>query len=265
MNTEGLSSYYNQISKLPLLTLEEEESLVNIIYNSESSEAAKKRAKDKLVTSNLRFVFKEARRRSKKNATLFEELVSLGNLGLLKALDKYEPSRGVRFLSYAGWWVMQHQLKGQANERLVALPLWKQQLAQLIAKQVDEKGEPLTKEELMNLFPNYNIKDLQDLQSTQYLTRYLDDFPDYAYATEELEESILDMLEKEELEKGLNKLEEPDRSLLILFFGLGDSTKLTNSEIAKKLDMKPERVRRNISKAVKKLRNIIISGTYSQK
>ena len=85
MSTEALSTYYELISKQPLLSVEEERELVNTIFFEDCSELKKKRARDKLITANLRFVFQAARRRAKKgDQHQFEELVCLGNEGLLK-------------------------------------------------------------------------------------------------------------------------------------------------------------------------------------
>ncbi len=257
--SEALTDYYERISKQPILSVEEEKELVNTIYYKDCSTAEKKRAKDRLLTANLRFVFQAARRRSKRGDThQFEELVSLGNEGLMKGLEKYNPAMGVRFLSYAGWWVMQHQLKGQASMRLVSLPLWKQQLAALIAKEVDAKGSVLTEEELEIAFPMHKVKDLLDLQSCKYLTNYLDDYEDDTFLTTPMEEDILEIVEKEDLIRKVMSLSDPYSEVLMSYYGLHGHDKIHIADIAKKLGMSPQKVRRTIPRAIKLLQGLYL-------
>jgi RNA polymerase primary sigma factor len=260
MSTEALSTYYELISKQPLLSVEEERELVNTIFFEDCSELKKKRARDKLITANLRFVFQAARRRAKKgDQHQFEELVCLGNEGLLKGLEKFNPSAGVRFLSYAGWWVMQHQLRGQAHMRLVALPVGKQQLSLLIQKEVDQLGRKMTTEELKERFPKNGLKELIELQEYRYLTSYIEDEDSQeSFHTSTLEDDILDMIEKEELYAAIAKLPEVYSVILISHFGLEDEDKRNLQEIAKKLDLTPERVRRLIPKAFKRLQETFL-------
>lgn len=260
--SDALTDYYNYIVQQPLLSLEEEKELVNTIFCKDCSQAEKKKAKDRLLTANLRFVFHSARRRAvKADSFMFEELVSLGNEGLIKGLEKYDPSVGVRFLSYAGWWVMQHQLKGQANMRLVSLPLWKQQLAALIGKEVTRLGRPLTEEELEDKFPGHKARDLVDLQHCRYLSVSIEDYEGDPFTTSDLEEDLLEMIEKEELIEKVNSLPELDRELITLYYGLGNCDKMHITDIAKKMSMSPERIRRCIPKVIKKLQDKFLGAS----
>jgi len=257
--SDALTDYYNHIIKQPLLSLEEEKELVDIIYYRECSPAEKKRAKDKLITSNLRFVFQSARRRAKKlDSYAFEELVSLGNEGLIKGLEKYDPTKGVRFLSYAGWWVMQHQLKGQASMRLVALPLWKQQLGALISKEVEKKGRKLTNEELEDRFPEHKLKDLVDLQSSFYLSSSMSDFEEETFLTPAIEEDVLDMISKEELLRKMQELQPLYCTVLSLYYGVGEYDKHSIPDIAKKLGISVEVTRRTVPRALKRLQGLFL-------
>lgn len=257
--SEALTDYYNHIIKQPLLSLEEEKELVDIIYYRDCSEAEKKRAKDKLITSNLRFVFQSARRRAKKlDSYAFEELVSLGNEGLIKGLEKYDPTKGVRFLSYAGWWVMQHQLKGQASMRLVALPLWKQQLGALISKEVEKKGRKLTDEELEQRFPEHKLRDLIDLQSSFYLSSSMSDFEEDTFLTPAIEDDVLEIIGKEELLKKISELPALEGTVLSLYYGVGDYDKYSIPDIAKRLDISVEVARRTVPRAIKRLQGLFL-------
>src|SRR4051812_32537424 len=129
-----LSQYYEAICKEPMLSKQEEKRLILIYKNPSTSEVDRGKTKDKVIKSNLRFVFKQAKYYSKNDPTTFEELISAGNEGLLVGLEKYRPAEGKEFLTYAGWWVKQRILKAMSQMRIVSLPIWKQQLSAKIAK-----------------------------------------------------------------------------------------------------------------------------------
>ena len=97
-STDSVRMYLKDISKYPLLTPEQERELAVKAINGD------KQAKDKLIESNLRFVVSIAKQYQGKGLEL-EDLISTGNLGLIRAVDSFEPERELRFLSYAGWWI----------------------------------------------------------------------------------------------------------------------------------------------------------------
>lgn len=97
-STDSVRMYLKDISKYPLLTPEQERELAIKAINGD------KQAKDKLIESNLRFVVSIAKQYQGKGLEL-EDLISTGNLGLIRAVDSFEPERELRFLSYAGWWI----------------------------------------------------------------------------------------------------------------------------------------------------------------
>jgi RNA polymerase primary sigma factor len=117
-----LSRYYSEICKTPLLTKEEEFDLFMELNDPAISEKEKAKIKDKIIKANLRFCFKTAKKYSKNDPDIFEELICAGNDGLLVGLEKFKPSMNVRFLSYAGWWVQQRILKEMSKMRIVSLP-----------------------------------------------------------------------------------------------------------------------------------------------
>lgn len=117
-----LSQYYTQICKHPLLSREEEHDLFMELSDPTTTEKEKDRIKNKIIKSNLRFVFKTAKKFSKNDPDIFEELIAAGNEGLLVGMEKFELSKNVRFLSYSGWWVLQRILKEMSKMRIVALP-----------------------------------------------------------------------------------------------------------------------------------------------
>lgn len=114
---EILSSYLQAIDKIPLLSYEEEYELALKVKNGD------KKSRDKLANSNLRFVVSIAKKYRGQGMSL-EDLISEGNIGLLTAIDKFEPEKGYHFISYAVWWIRQAILKALAEQsRPVRLPL----------------------------------------------------------------------------------------------------------------------------------------------
>ena len=112
-----LSMYLKEINKVPLLTREEEVELC------EKARKGDKAAKDKIIKANLRFVVKVAKKYQNHGLDL-TDLISEGNIGLMTAIEKFEPSRGYHFISYAVWWINQAILKAVSEKsRAIRLPL----------------------------------------------------------------------------------------------------------------------------------------------
>ncbi|MBR0031032.1 MAG: RNA polymerase sigma factor RpoD/SigA [Treponema sp.] len=114
-----LSSYMNEVNKIPLLTAEEENALAIKAKNGD------KKAAEKIVKSNLRFVVKVANEYLNPKNTVFDitDLISEGNIGLLSAIDHFDPSKGIKFISYAVWWIRQSILKAIGEHgRSIRLP-----------------------------------------------------------------------------------------------------------------------------------------------
>ncbi|MBQ3669942.1 MAG: sigma-70 family RNA polymerase sigma factor [Treponema sp.] len=114
-----LSSYMNEINKIPLLTAEEENALAVQAKNGDRNAA------EKIVEANLRFVVKIANEYVNPKNTMFDitDLISEGNIGLLSAIDHFDPSKGIKFISYAVWWIRQSILKAIGEHgRSIRLP-----------------------------------------------------------------------------------------------------------------------------------------------
>lgn len=192
------------------------------------------------------------------NTDQFEELISAGNEGLLAAIDKFKPSKEVRFLTYAGWWVRQRQLKQMAMMRLVALPIWKQQLASRIKRVLDKYDTIPPIEELRELLPDVSDKYLRELSGTRYLTFYLEDMPD----EEVVEQCFLDDLIKEMDEELLkqrmkDELEEEEYNLLTRNFGLDTGIEMPITDMVRESGdvLKKEELRKVRRSALSKLRS----------
>jgi RNA polymerase sigma factor (sigma-70 family) len=235
---DSSTQYYNEICKMPLMKREEEEQLFAEYYRQDTSESRRKEIRDKIIQSNLRFVFKTARNFAKNELGLFPDLISAGNEGLLVGFDKYNPSSGVKFLSYAGWWVQQRILISMSKVRIVALPVWKQQLATKLQR-FRENNEDITLEQLKSEFPDVPEKDISELYNTRYLTYYLGDLdqdsPEFEYnPVEDLVESTIDA---ETIRKALAELPTPYREIVGCTFGLAGDKIYKPHHLAKKLGL----------------------------
>ena len=115
--TESLAIYLKEINNIPLLTPEKEKEYAILATKGD------KKAKQKLIDSNLRFVIKIAKK-YRNNGLSFSDLISEGNIGLMLAADKFDPSKGFRFISYAVWWIKQTILKAISEKsKIIRLPV----------------------------------------------------------------------------------------------------------------------------------------------
>lgn len=263
----GLTKYYEEIcERYPILTKEQEDAHLQVYFSATSTKAAKARARDILICSNLRYVFKRAKKYSRGNVEQFEDLIAAGNEGLLAGLDKFDPNSGVRLLTYAGWWVMQRQLKEMSRWRLVALPAQKQQLATKIKRFVEERDSVPTLAELREEFPNASVKDLRELSKTQYITFYLDNMKDTDMPIVHPIDQLVDELENDSLLKAIDALPYPDNQIVKLSYGIIDGVEQKPAEIVKSLaDPKYNQayVKRSLSKSLELLRDTMEDG-YGQ-
>lgn len=233
---EDITHYYNLICKEPLLSAEEEKNLFQEFYSSSTSESRKKEIRDKVVRANLRFVFKTARNFAKAEAHLIPDLISAGNEGLLVGFDKYNPNSGVRYLSYAGWWVNQRILSTMSKVRIVALPVWKQQVATRIQK-AKENNEDFTEAELRSLFPEVSDSDFSELFSTRYLTYHIGDLDTTSpeFECNPIESEVEADMDATTLRKAVAKLESPYREVISCTYGLSGDRDYKPYQLAKQL------------------------------
>lgn len=226
-----LSNYYEHICRQPLLTREEEQDLIKVIFNQNEPESKRNIARNKLINANLRFVFKKAKRYAKGDVNQFEELISAGNEGLIIGLNKYDPASGVRFLTYAGWWVMQRQLKEMSQWRIVSLPMQKQQLSTRIRKFMEGREEEPTVDELRAAFPEASDRDLEELSQTQFLTFYLDDIDGDDSPTVIPISQMEKEMDVNKVKHLIDSLSYPDNIIATMAFGLDDGKPKSNRYI----------------------------------
>lgn len=243
--------YYDSICRQPLLTKEEEFELLTIYKTDGYSAAEKKKARDKLIQANLRFVFKTAKKYARRYPASFDDLLSSGNEGLIVGIDKYDIKSGNRLLTYAGWWIIQRILKEMSKLRLVSLPIWKQQVAAKIAK-IKEDNEDITFDQIRAEFPDIAEKDVRELSETAFLTCFMEDLTDKDLNPVEFE--IEEELDNMRLHQNISELSDVEQKVIILAMGFDDGKEKTIKEICKILDLTKEEVSEAKKEAMTKLR-----------
>jgi RNA polymerase primary sigma factor len=262
----SLDKYLREIGKVKLLTPDEEVILVRKIREGD------RKALETLINSNLRFVVSVAKQYQNQGLTL-PDLINEGNLGLIKAAERFDETRGFKFISYAVWWIRQAILQSLAEQsRIVRLPLNKigsiNKINKAFTKLEQEfQREPMPEEiaEVLNLHPsivdeslnstNFHVsmdaplKDDEKSENNLYdvLTTNETPTPDVM---------LLDNSLKVEIERTLSTLNEREAEILRYYYGLNGLNAHTLEEIGKELDLTRERVRQVKEKALKKLQNI---------
>ncbi len=268
VQVSAVREYLHTIGKIALLTKEEEIALIKRMLTGDSY------AREKLITSNLRWVVKLAKKYTNKCSTLsFMDLIQEGNKGLITAADKFDPNYGTRFTTYATYWIEQSILKAIAeNGRSIRLPA---NIISMLCKYNkirssfnQEKGRnPSLKEmsELMGIDIKIIKKILEYSADTGSLDVAINEEQDVTVgdlvADEHGEDftNIIDDGLSNELYKALDSLNEKEKEILVLRFGLGGQAPLTLKEIGKKVNLCEERVRQVQEKALAKLRHPIRS------
>ena len=261
-DSASMERYLAEIARQPLLTPDEEVDLARKIREGDMQ------ALDRLTTCNLRFVVSIAKKYQNQGISL-PDLVNEGNMGLIKAAQRFDETRGFKFISYAVWWIRQSILTAIADQaRVVRLPLnqvgtiskIKKELARLEQQYqrfptIDEIAEAVD-------IPAYKVADLlrmngftQSLDapvSTDDDTKMVDTYiPDNASGTD-------DTLMKESLATDVDvmlaDLPEKEKEVIRLFFGLNNTQEHTLDEISVQCQISRERVRQLKEKAIKRLR-----------
>ena len=261
--SQSLEKYLQEIGKVDLITPEEEVRLAIRIKQGDQA------ALEKLTKANLRFVVSVAKQYQNQGLTL-PDVINEGNLGLIKAAQRFDETRGFKFISYAVWWIRQSILQALAEQsRIVRLPLNQVGSLNKINKAYSKleqefEREPSAEElaELLDL-PIDKVSDTMKV-SGRHVSM------DAPFANGE-ESSLLDVLVNldspkadsglmmeslsKEIDRALSTLTERERDVVKLFFGIGLNHGLTLEEIGDKFDLTRERVRQIKEKAIRRLRH----------
>ncbi len=260
----SLDQYLRDISVYPLIDRAEEVRLA-IGIRSEDPDAL-----DKLVRSNLRFVVSVAKKYQNQGVAL-SDLINEGNLGLIRAAHKFDETKGIKFISYAVWWIRQAILQALAEQsRIVRVPLNRAGTLHRIGKRasalLQELGREPTNEEIaeeMDLTEEEVAKTMSISQTHLSLdaplapgedNKLLDYLPD-TYNPQPDEQTFEKAL-TESIEEALNSLKERESKILRLYFGLDGQEPLTLEEIGALLGITRERVRQIKEKALSRLRHV---------
>lgn len=259
----SLDQYLQEISRYPLLDRDEEVRLAQGIRRGEEE------ALDKLVRSNLRFVVTVSKKYQNQGVPL-PDLINEGNLGLIRAARKFDETRGIKFISYAVWWIRQAILQALAEQsRIVRVPLNRAGVLHRIAKRkamlVQELGREPTATEIaeeVDLSREEVEKTLAIARAHVSLDapvapgedgRLLDYLPDRVSPSPD--EPILEKALTEALENALATLHAREARVLRLYFGLGDEDPMSLESIGSRLGVTRERVRQIKEQALKRLRH----------
>jgi len=262
--SQSLEKYLQEIGKVELITPEEEVKLAIRIKQGDQ------KALDKLTKANLRFVVSVAKQYQNQGLTL-PDLINEGNLGLIKAAQRFDETRGFKFISYAVWWIRQSILQALAEQsRIVRLPLNKvgltnriQKAYSLLEQQFEREPSPEELAEVLEL-------EIEEVSSTLGIggrhisvdtplsegedSTLIDVMinPNSESASEHLEynESL-----KTDIDRSLQTLTERQKEVICFFFGIGVDHPMSLEDIGDRFSLTRERVRQIKDKAITKLRS----------
>lgn len=261
--SQSLEKYLQEIGKVELITPEEEVSLAIRIKNGDQ------RALDKLTKANLRFVVSVAKQYQNQGLTL-PDLINEGNLGLIKAAQRFDETRGFKFISYAVWWIRQSILQALAEQsRIVRLPLNKVGLSNRVSKaysQLEQEFEREPTAEELATFLDLEIDEVTATLSSGIrhvsMDQPLADGEDStlmdvmvnpnAISTDD--ELAFKASLQTEIERSLSTLSERQKEVIRYFFGIGIDHALSLEDIGERFNLTRERVRQIKDKAITKLR-----------
>lgn len=257
--------YLTQIENIPLLTPEEEISLAEHVQAGDE-EAPK--ARERMIRSNLRLVISIAKRYSNMGLA-FSDLVEEGNIGLMRAVEKFNPQRGYRFSTYASWWIKQAIMRALSNQgKTIRIPVYMYDIISKWRRVRDGLMQKLsrvpTRKEIAKIMqvPVNKIKEIENiagrpsslnapvsLDGTAELIDLIED--DSSHSPDA---NMAELLKNERIRAILNRLDERERRILVLRFGLDDDETRTLEEVAQEFGITRERVRQIEAASLKKIR-----------
>ncbi|MEY3644715.1 MAG: hypothetical protein RLZZ207_1410 [Bacteroidota bacterium] len=267
--SQSLDKYLQEIGKVDLLTADEEVVLAKRIREGDQL------ALEKLTKANLRFVVSVAKQYQNQGLSL-GDLINEGNLGLIKAAQRFDETRGFKFISYAVWWIRQSILQALAEQsRIVRLPLNRVGSLNKISKTFSELEQKFEREPSPEELAEVLEVSASEVVDTMKISgRHVS--MDAPFVQGE-ENSLLDVLEndgdekpddglmtdslRKEVQRALSTLTSREADVITLYFGLNGEHAMTLEEIGEKFNLTRERVRQIKEKAIRRLRHTSRSKT----
>ncbi len=263
--SESLEKYLQEIGRVELITPEEEVKLAVLIKQGDQ------KALDKLTKANLRFVVSVAKQYQNQGLTL-PDLINEGNLGLIKAAQRFDETRGFKFISYGVWWIRQSIMQALAEQsRIVRLPLNKVGLTNRISRAIQHLEQEFERSPTPEEVATYLDVDSEEVAATMRVaSRHVSmDSP----LSDGEESTLMDVMTndnaesadkfitfddslKKEIQRSLTALTPRQKEVICYFYGIGGTEPISLEDIGEKYCLTRERVRQIKDKALTKLRTV---------
>jgi len=262
-SNRALGNYLAEISKFEPLKPQKEIELTQRIKQGD------RRSQQELIVSNLRFVVSVAKKFQGQGRPL-EDLISEGNLGLIKAAERFDETRGFKFISYAVWWVRQSILQSLSeHSRMVRVPLNRQGDITKIVKAAEELEHQYERPALIEEIAKHVDKEPHEVAHTIQISRrhqsldmpfsdtdsnsLMDVIPDPE--SPEPDTALIHDSLREEIKAALATLKDRERDVIKMYFGIEQDYALTLNEIGEEFNLTRERVRQIKEKAIRRLQH----------
>lgn len=262
--SESLEKYLQEIGKVELITSEEEVRLASLIKQGDQA------ALDKLTKANLRFVVSVAKQYQNQGLTL-PDLINEGNLGLIKAAQRFDETRGFKFISYGVWWIRQSIMQALAEQaRIVRLPLNKVGLTNRISRAFSHLEQEFERTPTMEEIANYLEVEIDEVYAAMSVSSRHVSMDSPLGADEEgtlidvMENSNADSADKQlmfrdslrqEVQRSLSVLTPRQKEVICYFYGIGVAEAMSLEDLGERYHLTRERVRQIKDKALTKLRS----------
>ncbi len=264
-NESSISWYLEQINKIPLLSREDENRLANASQNGDE------KSKENLIKANLRFVVTIAKKYQTSGISLLD-LINEGNLGLIKAAERFDPGKGFHFISYAIWWIRQAIILAISQKTtLIRLPMNRtvdiQKIEKVHRKLENELGrEPTPSEISVELdMDDEEVSYLRSISVSQEHVSLDSSFGEADemsvistledYGNESPDRKVIDESLRNALETVLDTLTDSEKEILKMRFGLDGDKPMSLQQIGDKFHLSKERIRQIEKKAIRRLRH----------
>jgi len=263
--TDPIKAYLKDVRPIPLLTAQEEIELGRKVQKGD------KKARERMIKSNLRLVISIAKRYTNLGVAL-SDLIEEGNIGLMKSVEKFDPERGFRFSTYSAWWIKQGISRAIIDQgKMIRVPVYMNEEILKYKKTIEKLAHKLKRKPRVNEIAKslkITVNRVRELENSIAKMTSLD-APIGESGDGQVKDIIQDeniiapdenleiFINKERAIGFLNMLNERERKILDMRFGLSDGNTHTLAEIAKVLGVSRERVRQLEAATIKKIRQII--------